>query len=232
MRTTKFLSLLCFALLLTFNSKAQENDQSYMIQLATFSSWAHFAKQEQDFYVPTGTADNNIYAEQIDGRIKVYLFDTYEGSIADFYPGEHLDKVLEIVRSHDHFKGAFRKPAKSIYELTPYGEVFEKYRNEELPDLLTAKGGSTVANPTSGLYKVQLGAFKTQKGYDYIAENYGLNNTDKAKLESLMSHDFTKVKKDVCRRYYFGQYNSKSEAIAKKKALEKATKRKLMVVKQ
>ena len=229
MKISKILFLIFVLSICNFHSIAQEEDQSFVIQLATFGSWEDFANHEVEFYANTGTADNNIYAEKTGGLVKVYLFDSQQGTRAYFYPGDHADKVLKTVRKNPNWKGAFRKNSIGD-DLTYYGDVFNKYKKDGLPDEYTAKGGA-IAPASNDRFKIQLGVFKQEKLIDHIAESYGLNDSDKTNISILLSHDFTKVKKDICRRYYFGEYQSKEAALAKKKELEKKTKRKLMIVK-
>jgi len=227
----KFLTLLFIVASFATKSFAQEEDRSFVIQVATYDSWEAMAKDEKKFYQPTGTADNNFFAEKVGNRIKVYLFDSYQGSWSSFYPGTHADNVLATVKENPNWKGAFRK--KNVgNNLKYYGEVFNEYKNNELPEEYSSKGGSIASTPSTSSYRIQLGVFNEEKSVDHIAASYGLSETDKEKSSSLISHDFTTVKKEVCRRYYFGEFKNKADALKKKKALEKNTKRKLLVVKQ
>jgi hypothetical protein len=232
MKTTHLFPILFLCLFSYINSYAQEGDKAYVIQLATYDNWEDFANNEQAFYTNTGTADNNIFAEEIGNRVKVYLLDSYQGGVEYFYAGSHLDKVLKTVKNNPNFKDAFRRSDVDFQNLIYYGDVFEKYKNNKTPTEYTSKGTNINATTSTGAkYKIQLGVFKEWKSLDFIADQYGLKQVDQNKATTLLSHDFTKVKNNVCRRYYYGEYNNKEAATAKMKALENASKRKLLLVK-
>lgn len=230
MKTIQLFLFFLFLSTLPSDLHAQESDKAYVIQLATFGSWEDFAKNEKIFYTNTGTADNNIFAEKVGSRVKVYLFDSYQGGTDYFYAGSRLDKVLKEVRNNPHFKDAFRRSDVDYNKLVYYGDVFEKYKNN-IPSEFNTKGGSTELAADNPTYKIQLGVFKEWKSLDYIVNRYNINEVDTNSTTTSLSHDFTKVKNTVCRRYYYGKFINKKAAMEKLKALQKASNRKLMLVK-
>ncbi len=232
MRTIKLLVALFLVSFFAIDTNAQEDDERYAIQIATFGSWEEFAKKKEDF-----DSHVAVYGEQVGKLVKVYLLNynsEYEMNEL-FYPGEHFNSIYEWVKKD--YPGAFRRSDVKKENLTYGWDVFEKYKNDEpLPDEFDTKGvgSGTASTETSseGKYKIQLGVFKEEKHLDHIAEKYGLDENEKGMVEVLLSHDFTKVKKVICRRYYFGEYSTKEKALAKKKELEKNSKRKLLLVKR
>ncbi|MEL6925918.1 MAG: hypothetical protein AAFO94_17885, partial [Bacteroidota bacterium] len=70
------------------------------------------------------------------------------------------------------------------------------------------------------------------KSAEAIGKAYGLTKWETANIHRVVSHDFTKVDEEVCRRYYYGKYDSKAKARQARKKLEKKTGRRLMVVKR
>ncbi len=228
------LFLFCFS---TQDSFAQVEDKSYVIQIATFSSWDAMAKKQEIFYANTGTADNYIFAEKVGKRIKVYLFDSSQGDASRFYTRKRLNEVLKVVKANPNFKDAFpRSEGVNFENLTYYADAANKATEKNYPQEFsqdfTAKGVASSDDSGSEWYKVQLGVYKEAKSMDFIAHNYGFTGVNKDHVEDFVSHDFTRVNKNICRRYYFGNYNSKAMAMLKKKELEKSSKRKLMVVKR
>lgn len=241
MKTIKLISFLVFSLFFTSDVFSQASTHYYAIQLATYSSWADFAKDEKKFYENTGTADNNIYGEKVGNSIKVYLLDSQEGSATFFYDYDRTKEVLDVVRANPNWKGAFRKAGVNWDNLTYYGDVFEQYK-QEVPAEFSSKGerintesdqpGAYASAPAAEAkeYKVQLGVYKEEKSKDFIIKTYGFSDVDIEYYDDIVSYDFVKVKNDICRRYYVGEFYSKKTAEPFKKDFEKKSKRKLMIV--
>ncbi len=235
MKTIKLITLLFLIALFNNQIFAQGSTHYYVIQLATYSSWEDFAKDEQKFYANTGTADNNIYGEKVGNSIKVYLLDSQEGSAVFFYDYGRTQEVLATVRENPNWKDAFRKGGVNWENLTYYGEVFDKYKND-IPEEFSSKGerietkSEDSATSTDKEYKVQLGVYKEEKSKDFIINTYGFSKADAAAYDEIVTHDFVKVKNTICRRYYVGGFQSKKTAEPLKKDFEKKSKRKLMIV--
>ncbi len=235
MKTIKLITLFSLIAICTNQIFAQGSTHYYVIQLATYSSWEDFAKDEKNFYENTGTADNNIYGEQVGNSIKVYLLDSQEGSAVFFYDYERIQEVLATVRQNPNWKGAFRKGGVNWENLTYYGEVFDKYKNA-VPEEFSAKGdrieveSDNAETATDKEYKIQLGVYKEEKSKDFIINTYGFSEADAATYDEIVTHDFVKVKNTICRRYYVGGFQSKKSAEPIKKDLEKKSKRKLIIV--
>jgi len=226
MKLIKSISILLFFILFTYESFAQE-DKRYVIQLATYSSMDAFVK-EKDKY----PASDQVWVEKIGKTVKVYLLH-YDGQYDDyslFYPGESLENASKWTKKE--FKGAFRRSDVKKDNLKMAYEIFKEYKDKKVrPSEYTSKGEPTEIDvEKSSKYKIQLGVFQEQKSLDYIADNYGLSNFEKNKVEEFLTHDFKKVKKVICRRYFFGDFDTKASALAKMKAMEKKTKRKLLLV--
>lgn len=237
MKTVKLITLGLLTFLFANKILAQGSTHYYVIQLATYSSWEDFAKDEQKFYANTGTADNNIYGEKVGNSIKVYLLDSQEGSAVFFYDYARIQEVLAVVRQNPNWKGAFRKGGVNWENLTYYGEVFNKYKNP-IPEEFSAKGdrieaeSDDVETAADKEYKVQLGVYKEEKSKDFIINTYGFSKEDAAAYDDMVTYDFVKVKNKICRRYYVGGFQSKKTAEPFKKDFEKKSKRKLMIVKR
>lgn len=235
MKTIKLIALLFLTFFFTNKILAQGSTHYYAIQLATYSSWEDFAKDEQKFYENTGTADNNIYGEKVGNSIKVYLLDSQEGSAVFFYNYDRIQEVLSVVRQNPNWKGAFRKTGVNWENLIYYGEVFDQYKNA-IPEEFSAKGTriETESNEAEAAqdkeFKVQLGVYKEEKSKDFIINTYGFSEEDAAAYDDIVSYDFVKVKNTICRRYYVGAFQSKKTAEPLKKDFEKKSNRKLMIV--
>ncbi len=237
MKTIKFLSLIIFTCLFAGHSYAQSSAHYYVIQLAAYNSWEDFAKDEQKFYANTGTADNNIYGEQVGNQIKVYLLDSQEGHATFFYDYNRTKEVLSVVRANPNWKGAFRKGNVNWDNLVYYGEVFDQYK-QAVPSEFSDKGGRIDSEPADYYgktesdqkdYKVQLGVFKEEKSKNFIANAFGFSEEDIAAYDQLVSYDFVKVGKNICRRYYVGHFSSKKTAEPFMQDFEKKSNRKLMI---
>ncbi len=231
MRTTSSLLVLLFISFFAFDSVAQEDDKSYVIQIATLGSFEELAEKKEDF-----SYCMSCFTEKVGKRVKVYqLMWNSEYQSGDFYSSYFKDRLKEDLKyAKERHKGAFTRSDVKWKNLVDVWEVFEEYKNKTTPTEYTAKGGTSVESTTSNeavKYKIQLGAFKEQKSLDYIADRYGLSETEKNEVEELLTYDFKKIRKVICRRYFFGEYSSKKVALAKKKALEKKTNRKLILVK-
>jgi len=236
MKTIKLFTAIILALLFSSQTFAQESTHYYVIQVATYSSWADFAKDEQKFYTNTGTADNNFYGEQVGNSIKVYLLDSQQGDAMFFYNYERTMEVLDVVKNNPHFKGAFRKAGINWDNLVYYGDVFDQYK-KEVPSEFSDKGerintesDDQVAEAEDKEFKVQLGVFKEEKSKDFIINTYGFSEVDAAAYDAIVSYDFVKVKNKICRRYYVGGFPSEKTAEPFKKDFEKKSNRKLMIV--
>lgn len=232
MRPTLIIRLFSLFLFLNFSlidSQAQSAN-NYVIQIATYDSFEQFAKDKDKF-----SYSSAIEVEKVGKRVKVYLL-RYNGEWDEgvyFSPGETLD--LQYSFAKERHPGAFRRNDVDIEKTTNAWDIFEKYKYNQLPTEYTTKGGGSFETNNSSdteHYKIQLGAFTEQKSNAYIADNYGLSSAEKTNADELLSHDFTTVNKKVCRRYYFGEYQNKADALAKKKQLEKATNRRLILVKK
>ena len=197
-----------------------------LFRLLPFGSWEEFANKKID-------EPNPVYAEKVGNMIKVYLLwhNGEWGTDQLFYPGDQLNGALSYAKKKH--KGAFRRSDVKFENLISSYDAYEKYGKDALPDEYTSKGGTIDLTPKAApaKYKIQLGAFKTMRTDDYIADQYGLTDLEKENTDRLLSYDFTKADGKVLRRYYFGEYDSKADAIVKKKALEKKTNRKLLLVK-
>ncbi len=240
MKTFKLFSLFIFIFLYTSQIFAQGSTHYYVIQLATYNSWEAFAKDEKKFYENTGTADNNIYGEQIGNSIKVYLLDSQEGSATFFYDYDRIKEVLAVVRANPNWKGAFRKGNVNWDNLIYYGDVFDQYK-QAVPSEFSDKGdriatqtsepaayyGKTEADQKT--YKVQLGVFKEEKSKDFIVNAFGFSKDDAAAYDQMVSYDFVKVGKNICRRYYVGHFSSEKTAEPFKQDFEKKSNRKLLI---
>lgn len=234
MKIISFFSILILNLLISNQLFSQESTHYYVIQLATYNSWEDFAKDEQKFYANTGTADNNIYGEQVGNSIKVYLLDSQEGSAVFFYDFERTQEVLSVVRSNPNWKGAFRKGNVNWENLIYYGEVFDQYK-DAIPEEFSEKGDRieveySPAATAQKEYKIQLGVFKEEKSKDFIINTFGFSEQDAAAYNEIVTYDFVKVGKTICRRYYVGGFPSKKTAEPLKKDIEKKSNRKLMIV--
>ncbi len=231
MKTIKLFTILLFSVLLTSQAFGQESTHYYVIQVATYPSWADFAKDEQKFYTNTGTADNNFYGEQVGNSIKVYLLDSQQGTAMFFYNYERTMEVLDVVKNNPHFKGAFRKSGVNWDNLVYYGDIFDQYK-EEIPSEFSDKGEriNTETQTADKEYTVQLGVFTEEKSKDFIINTFGFAEETAASYEAIVTYDFVKVKNKICRRYYVGNFTSKKTAEPFKKDLEKKSNRKLMIV--
>jgi|GEM_PF-6559212 len=242
MKTIKLFFLFIFTFLSTSQTFAQSSTHYYVIQLATYSSWENFAKDEKKFYANTGTADNNIYGEQVGNSIKVYLLDSQEGNATFFYDYDRIKEVLAVVRANPNWKGAFRKGNVNWDNLIYYGDVFEQYNQRAAPEEFSDKGdriNTAVSEPAAYYrrtgteqqeYKVQLGVYKEEKSKNYIANTFGFSEDDLAAYDQMVSYDFVKVGKNICRRYYIGHFSSKKTAEPFKKDFEIKSNKKLMIV--
>ena len=243
MKTFKLFTLLAFIMSFSSQILAQGSTHYYVIQLATYGSWEDFAKDEEKFYANTGTSDNNIYAEQTGNYIKVYLLDSQEGNAVFFYDYDRIQEVLAVVRKNPNWKGAFRKGNINWDNLIYYGDVFEQY-NQTVPEEFSDKGkriniqrsepasyyGQTKTDQK--VYKVQLGVFKEEKSRDFIAKAFGFSEDDLAAYDRLVSYDFVKVGKDICRRYFVGNFSSKKTAEPFKEEFERKSNQQLLITAQ
>ena len=227
MRLIQILSILLLFTFFSGQTNAQE-DKRYVIQLSTYGSWEAFVN-DKDRY----PAADQVWAEKVGKIIKVYLLH-YNGEYDDydlFYPGEHLDNAYSWTSKE--YKGAFRRSDVKKENLKMAYEIFKEYEEKgKIPSGYSTKGGDKNINASqSGNYKIQLGVFKEQKSLDYIADNYGLSESEKKSAEKLLTYDFKKVKNVICRRYFFGNFDTKASALAKMKTLEKKANKKLVLLK-
>ena len=136
--------------------------------------------------------------------------------------------LLSSVKAQSYFAEAYRKVNVNPEALITYATAL---RMNQKPSEYTTKGGTIAEPEDSGQYKIQLGAFKEMKNIPYLAKSYGFGEVDEQSVDDLLSYDFTNINGKVYRRYYYGHYDSKSEALMALKYLEKKSKQKLMLVK-
>jgi len=204
-------------------------DPEYAIQLATYRS-----QKALDNNLPvlgaldTGSDEHLYLSQKVGNKIRVYLV----GKYGSFYPSTEMIDATRKVKSTKGFEDAFLKLVNdelSSFKPILVNTVADPYEKVEE---LTAKGGSAVEAVEEMKYKIQLGVFSDEQSPSHLAKAYGLTKWEEKNIERVVSHDFTKVDEEVCRRYYYGTYRNKRDAKAAKKKLEKKTGRTLMMVKR
>ena len=92
--------------------------------------------------------------------------------------------------------------------------------SSEKPPAELVKKVNKVSKTDKGNFKIQLGVFSERKSLNAIAKHFGLSASEKADLKKQLSHDFIKIDGKVCRRYFYGGFETKADADAKKSELE------------
>jgi len=240
MKTVKSLLLLMLFSLVLTTSFAQEVkipdhslpggvDPEFAIQLATYGS-----QKALDNNLPvlraldSGSDEHLFLSHKVGNKIKVYLV----GKYGSFYPSTEMIDATRKVKSTKGFEDAFLKLVNddlSSFKPILVNTVVDPYEKVEE---LTAKGGSADEAAEEMKYKVQLGVFSDVQSPSHLAKAYGLTKWEESNIERVVSHDFTKVDEEVCRRYYYGAYKNKRDAKTAKRKLEKKTGRKLILVKR
>ena len=203
-----------------------QSEKSGFIQLVSYGSWEQLAQSEQGFTAQLNKVDwpytvyteENVYTEKAGKWVRVYLR----------HNGWQPNELLRTIKASS-FNSAFHKSNVDFTDLTDYRTAVRMHEGK--PSQYSIKGITAANTSGNGPYKIQLGVFTEMKSNDYIANSYGFSKLEKDNIHSLLSYDFTKIKNKVCRRYFYGNFDSKAEAEAKRRILESRSKNKLLVVK-
>lgn len=231
MKSIKFFLLLFLVGLFTTDSNSQTKKTEYVIQVATYASVKAFDKH----YAALQPLEDHgmVVQTQADKKVYAYLLDTY----GNFTSKAKAKQKLKSIQKLSGFKSAYVKGVQSDYSrektLAEYSaskkpKVVAVNIPKQLPSEFTAKGGRIATTK----YRIQLGCFGEMKSTKELASAYNLSNYEQANIKKFMTHDFTNVDGDVCRRYYFGNFATKADANKRKAAMEKASGGILKVVKK
>ena len=135
--------------------------------------------------------------------------------LEDANPWEHKDLPTSVKGDWKISEAESKSVAKTDSKKTP-AELVSKVEKKPIPK--------------KGNFKIQLGVFSERKSLNYIAKHFGLSESEKAGLKKELSHDFIKIDGKVCRRYFYGAFETKADADTKKKELEAKSNMKFTVV--
>ena len=223
MRTAILFFAACLFLNGNIDARNETEVKTHAIQLAAYESWDQMIEHRNDFirelyqidFAPSRYTEESVFVEQTVGWLKVYLIhDGYKSAV-----------LLNSIQANPYFEKAFKPSSLVTKNLFKYPSAYRSLSHQ--PVEYTTKGGSFGETEKASSYKIQLGVFKEEKSTDQIADKFGV---EKETFEDQLSYDFVSVNKKVCRRYYYGNYKSKSKALAAKKVLEKESGKNLLVV--
>ena len=130
------------------------------------------------------------------------------------------------------FGGVIKKPG----EIKEGKTIVSKRDEEEARPTQYSVKSNTTANIShtnkKGRYRIQLGVFSGTKSGSALDRSFGFTKLGMDNFRDVITHDFKRIDGTVCRRYYYGFFNSRSDAEAMMRDLESVSGKDLMVVRK